>query len=90
MKLKHQLSARKYQRIAQDPQAEIAVVHYRDSKDFYKIHEAKQAFLVGDKLYACVYTKNGKDVTHVRWDVSEGTPRKDSVTYHTLGLVNIF
>lgn len=79
----------KYNRVAQDPTAEIAVVHYRDSKDFFKIHEAHQAFKVGNHLYAAVRDKNG-NLTHVKWNVADGVSRTNAVTYHTLGLINIF
>lgn len=89
MKSKAQISEMKYNRISQHPAAEIAIAHYRDNKDFFKIHEAIQAVKVGDFLYACVRTKSGGK-THVKWNVSEGVARKDSMTYNTLGKLNIW
>lgn len=84
-----QISERKYSRISQDPSAELAVVHYRDSKDFYKVHEAWQAFKVGDYLYCCIQTKSGGK-THVKYNVAEGVPRKNALTFNTIGLANIW
>lgn len=99
MKLKEQVSHRKFQRVIQDPEAMLAKAYYRNPREFWEILEAKEAYLVGEDLYCKVLCKKPKattggyvreQFTYVRYYVAENVPRKDDVAFYTLSKVNIF
>lgn len=99
LKLKEQVSPRKFYRIQGHPEAMIAKAFYRNPREYWEILEAFEAYLVGDDLYCKVICKKPKDVvgayvhekfTYVRYYVAEGAARKDDVMYYPVSKVNIF
>jgi hypothetical protein len=99
LKLKEQVSPKKFSRIQQNPEAMIAKACYRNPGEYWEFLEAQEAYLVGDDLYCKVICKQPKEVTgayvqeqftYVRYYVAHGLARKDDVMYYPVTKVNIF
>jgi hypothetical protein len=99
LKLKEQVSPKKFSRIQQNPEAMIAKACYRNPMEYWEFLEAQEAYLVGDDLYCKVICKQPKEVTgayvqeqftYVRYYVAHGLARKDDVMYYPVTKVNIF
>jgi len=99
MKLKEQVSLKKFIRIQQHPKAMIAKACYRNPREYWEFLEAQEAYVVGDDLYCKVLCKKPKQstgayvqeqFTYVRYRVAEGVARKDDVMYYAVSKVNIF
>ena len=99
MKLKEQVSPKKFNRIQQHPNAMIAKACYRNPREYWGFLEAQEAYIVGEDLYCKVLCKQPKkstgayvqeQFTYVRYYVADGFARKDDVMYYPVSKVNIF